>query len=157
MSIDNWKGAVQVFKKREHIINPHFDTTKVYEGFYKPKGIVPLTEFDLHIPGAKADNGKPDLDLVFGDFTRALTKVGEIGTAGAKKYSRSGWLQVPNALSRYSSAMWRHIFQFKEGQDYDAESGQLHLAHAAWNALAVLELYLRQQESGTRKTTNSNS
>jgi hypothetical protein len=113
---------------------------------------------DLHAPGAKADDGKIDLDLVLGSFTRALKSVGEIGTAGAKKYSRNGWLQVPNAISRYSSAMWRHIFQFKEGEFYDKESGQLHLAHAAWNALAVLELFIRQQEeskagSNTRSVT----
>jgi hypothetical protein len=99
-----------------------------------------------HIPGAKLDSNKPDLDLVLGDFAKALQEVGKIGTFGAKKYTEHGWLSVSNGQRRYSSAMWRHIFQYKEGDELDNESGFSHLAHAAWNALAVLELYLRNNK-----------
>ena len=105
----------------------------------------PMSVWDLHVPGAKADKDKPDLDLVLGSFAKALFAIGEIGTVGARKYSENGWLEVSNGSRRYSSAMLRHIFLCKEGEKYDKDSGQLHLAHVAWNALAVLELYLRDQ------------
>jgi len=96
-----------------------------------------------HIPGAKLDNDKPDLDLVLGDFSKALMEVGKIGTFGAKKYSEHGWLSVPRGYRRYQSAMLRHHFIKNEDGEYDAESGLLHDAHRAWNALAALELRLR--------------
>jgi hypothetical protein len=38
--------------------------------------------------------------------------------------------------------MLRHVF---DGTIRDPESGLLHAAHAAWNALARLELALRKQ------------
>jgi hypothetical protein len=97
-----------------------------------------------HQPGAKLDSEKPMLDLVLGDFAKALKEVGKVGTMGAKKYSEHGWLTVDRAETRYLSAGLRHYFEHKEGNILDDESGLLHLAHAAWNALAVLELELRK-------------
>lgn len=98
--------------------------------------------------GYKADENKPRLDLVLGEFANALWEVGKVGTYGANKYTDSGWLQVDNALERYSSAMLRHYLQYKTGDDID-ESTFHHLAHVAWNALAVLELYLRENNKYT--------
>lgn len=95
-------------------------------------------------PGYKADKNKPRLDLVLGDFANALWQVGEVGTFGADKYADSGWLEVDNAIERYSSAMLRHYFKYKAGEGFDEESKLSHLAHMAWNALAVLELVSRQ-------------
>lgn len=91
-------------------------------------------------PGYKADKNKPRLDLVLGDFANALWQVGEVGTFGADKYADSGWLEVDNAIERYSSAMLRHYLKYKAGEGFDEESGFSHLAHVAWNALAILEL-----------------
>jgi hypothetical protein len=95
-----------------------------------------------HTPGVKLDGEKPNLDLVLGDFSRALMEVGKVGTFGAKEYSEHGWLSVPRAYNRYQSALLRHNFS-KEDSVYDKDSGLLHDAHRAWNALAALELYLR--------------
>lgn len=97
-----------------------------------------------HEPGAKLDNDKPDLDLVLGAFARALQEVGKVGTFGAKKYTDNGWLQVPNGQRRYTSAMLRHYFQESEGHYLDDETGLPHAAAVAWNALARLELILRE-------------
>lgn len=97
-----------------------------------------------HDPGVKFDSDKPNLDLVLGQFCNALIAVGDIGTFGAKKYSPNGWLEVANAEERYSSAMLRHYCDSKIGNEYDSESDMLHLAHLAWNALAILELRLRR-------------
>lgn len=93
--------------------------------------------------GIKLDIGKPRLDLVLGGFSRALYNVGMVGTFGAKKYTDNGWQEVDNGIERYLSAMLRHYFNYKSGNDFDKESNLPHLAHLAWNALAVLELYSR--------------
>lgn len=93
--------------------------------------------------GYKLDTGKPALDIVLGDFAKALVMVGRVGTKGLEKYPPSNWLGVEGAQTRYQSALLRHYFSYKEGVEIDDESGLPHLAHAAWNALAALELYLR--------------
>ena len=100
-----------------------------------------------HEPGAKVDEGKNRLDLVLGDFVRALEAVGWIGTGGAVKYTDHGWLSVRDGVRRYSDAMLRHWAADHRGELYDQQSGQLHKAHMAWNALAILELQLRELEN----------
>lgn len=98
----------------------------------------------LHEPGAKADAGKVQAG-VLGDFALALLAVAEVGTHGAVKYTRGGWEHVQNGAERYTDAMWRHILAAKH-QSSDTDSGLSHKAHAAWNALAVLELELRAEK-----------
>lgn len=93
---------------------------------------------DPHQPGAKLDAGKPDMSLLI-DFSAALKEVAKVGDFGAKKYTRGGWLQVPNGYTRYTAAMMRHTLT---SSPIDAESNLLHAAHAAWCALARLELLL---------------
>lgn len=97
-----------------------------------------------HEPGAKLDAGKVRLDLVLGGFSRALVAVGEVGTFGAAKYTDDGWQEVPNGIERYSDAMLRHYMAVARGEVRDRDSGILHAAHLAWNALAVLELLMRE-------------
>lgn len=94
--------------------------------------------------GLKYDSGKPRLGLVFNGFSKALTEVGKVGTFGAKKYTENGWVSVPNAEARYTDAMYRHLMSEQTGELWDKESELLHAAHAAWNALARLELQLRE-------------
>lgn len=96
---------------------------------------------DPHAPGAKLDHGKVRMGLVLGAFRHALRAVGEVGTFGAAKYSDNGWLDVPNGKARYTDALFRHLLADDE---HDDESGLFHKAHAAWNALAILELHLRE-------------
>ena len=96
-----------------------------------------------HDKGSKLDAGKNRLDLVLGEFTRALQEVGKVGTFGANKYTDNGWIEVPNGQSRYADALLRHYFKSKMGEEIDPDSDLDHLAHLAWNALAILELKLR--------------
>lgn len=100
---------------------------------------------DAHEPGAKLDFGKPRPGLVLGDFAHALERVVEVGTYGANKYTDHGWLSVPNAISRYLDAAGRHRLKRERGEEIDDESGLPHLAHEAWNVLAVLELLHRAE------------
>lgn len=96
--------------------------------------------------GAKLDAGKNRVGLVLGDFPRALLAVAEIGTFGANKYTARGWLEVENGLERYEDAMMRHYFKEKAGELIDPDSELMHHAHFAWNALATLELKLKEME-----------
>jgi hypothetical protein len=96
---------------------------------------------DQHAPGAKLDAGKV-LAGVLGDFSLALAAVAEVGTFGARKYSRGGWQSVPEGEQRYTDALWRHLLTERH-ESHDPDSDLLHAAHLAWNALARLELHLR--------------
>lgn len=100
---------------------------------------------DPHAPGAKLDEGKVKAGLLK-LFSRALVEVARVGTFGAAKYTRGGWQHVPNGEERYEDAQWRHLLaEIQEPNDPD--SGLPHLAHQAWNALARLELVLRNAET----------
>jgi len=96
-----------------------------------------------HVSGAKMDEGKIRPSLVLGSFTRALTKVCEVGTFGANKYTDNGWLDVANGKERYDDAMVRHWLKLQTGEVLDPETKIEHQAHLAWNALAVLEKMMR--------------
>ena len=107
---------------------------------------------DQHEPGAKVDAGKPRVSMVLNQFPRALWEVSAVGTFGAEKYTEGGWLEVPNGFQRYEDAQYRHKLYRAAGEHVDQDSGLLHLAHEAWNSLAMLERFLRDhaapQEEG---------
>ena len=98
-------------------------------------------------PGAKLDAGKPRVGLVLGGFARALRAVAEVGTYGAVKYSDDGWLHVPDGVDRYTDALGRHLLAEATGERCDPESELRHASHAAWNALARLDLMVREEET----------
>lgn len=100
---------------------------------------------EQHAPGAKLDAGKNRLGLVLGEFSNALWAVGLVGTKGARKYTDSGWLEVPNGEERYTDAMLRHWVKEQTEGEMDMDTHFLHAAHTAWNALARLELMLRNR------------
>ena len=110
-------------------------------------GRVYLSSDGLHVPGAKDDKAKPMAGVLL-DFSRALQTVVDVGTYGAKKYTRTGWATVPEGSQRYTDAMMRHLLAMDIDPDgLDKETGLPHLAHVAWNALAVLELQARRKET----------
>jgi hypothetical protein len=99
---------------------------------------------DQHELGAKVDAGKPDCSLL-GMFGKALRAVSEVGTYGKNKYTRGGWQFVPDGINRYTAAMLRHYFA-EHYEVMDKDLPVLHAAQVAWNALARLELLLREKE-----------
>lgn len=109
---------------------------------------------EANAPGAKLDAGKNRLGLVLGGFSRALEAVGHVGTFGAQKYSPNGWKQVENGRERYEDALMRHYLASKT-ESHDPQTGLSHLAHLAWNALAVLELELR--DTAEREASDKSS
>lgn len=99
-----------------------------------------------HEQGAKLDAGKSPLFRGLLDyFPRACNAVADISAFGASKYAWKGWESVPDGINRYSDAELRHFTKEAVEGAYDLDSGYLHKAHKAWNALAALELYLRQE------------
>ena len=94
--------------------------------------------------GAKLDAGKNRLGLVLLSFSRSLQEVGKVGTYGANKYSDNGWIEVPNGQQRYTDALLRHLMREADGETLDRDTQLHHAAHAAWNALARLDLMLRE-------------
>jgi hypothetical protein len=100
---------------------------------------------------AKADKGKIRAGLVLQDFANALKEVSKVSTFGAQKYAAHSWLNVPDAKERYLDAGARHYLEFLAGREKDGETGFLHLAHFAWNVLAVLELELRDEDIENQK------
>lgn len=106
---------------------------------------------DAHAPGAKLDQGKPRPDLVLGAFAGALAAVTDVGTFGANKYTDHGWRSVPDGERRYADAQLRHYLKRKSGEVRDPDSGLLHLAHEAWNALAILQLHLDRESQTSRR------
>lgn len=99
-----------------------------------------------HAPGAKLDAGKCRPGLVLGSFARALWAVSMVGTYGAVKYTENGWVSVPNGQARYDDAGLRHWLKEKMGEPVDPDTELDHAAHAAWNALARLDLMIRERE-----------
>jgi hypothetical protein len=105
-------------------------------------------------PGAKLDHGKaPVAQGAIAYFPRALRAVAEVSAVGAAKYTWNGWESVPDGISRYENAMARHQIAASAEAGFenrnvarDKDTGLLHAAHTAWNALAVLELILREDE-----------
>ena len=101
-------------------------------------------------PGAKMDAGKaPLLQGALHYFPRALEEVAQLSLYGASKYSWKGWEAVPDGINRYGNAMTRHLLSEETEGLYDdgpGGSGLLHATAVAWNALARLELILREME-----------
>ena len=103
-------------------------------------------------PGAKLDAGKaPVTQGVIQYFPRALRAVAMLSAYGAEKYSWKGWESVPDGVNRYGDAMGRHMLDAATDGMWDdgpGGSGALHDTSIAWNALAKLELVIRELEAG---------
>ena len=79
--------------------------------------------------GMRFNEGKLRYDLV---EPRAFRDFVEVLTDGANKYHDRNW---ENGFSWTSviASLKRHIAAVEQGEDYDQESGRLHIAHAACN------------------------
>lgn len=75
-----------------------------------------------------------------------IEKIVEVFSFGAKKYSPNTWQKLPDGYNRYKAAMLRHLTAHEKGELYDKESGLPHLAHMAWNAIALLYFALKKEK-----------
>lgn len=87
----------------------------------------------------KFDKGKPRVDLIFSGMPNSIELIGSVLGFGAEKYAENSWQTVENGDKRYLAALIRHLLAYQKGEKIDPESGLPHLAHAATNALFILE------------------
>lgn len=73
-----------------------------------------------------------------------LEKIAEVYTAGAKKYGDHNWENLENGYERYKGAMLRHLTEVEKGNAIDEDTGCLHIAQVAWNAIAMLHFKLKE-------------
>lgn len=90
--------------------------------------------------GMKYDTKKAQWNLLPYD---AVEEVVKIMTYGAAKYEPNNWKKVEP--ERYVAAMMRHLTAHMKGELLDDESGFLHAAHMACNALFILWLTLNKK------------
>lgn len=77
--------------------------------------------------GVKYDSDKLEYSLL---PKGVLNKVVNVLGFGSKKYAKDNWMKVDKPKERYYNAAQRHINQWWEGEKYDSETGENHLAHA---------------------------
>lgn len=88
----------------------------------------------------KDDAHKLHPSYILSQMPQAFEAVIEVADYGAKKYSPNGWKEVPQGQERYKEALLRHVLAYAAGNIIDVESNKQHLAHAAWNCLAIMQL-----------------
>lgn len=98
--------------------------------------------------GKKYDQGKPRPSLLIEGMPHGLARVVEVLEHGAVKYGPHNWKQVEDALNRYKEAFDRHVIAPEGIFGRDPESGLRHIAHAACNALFLLELLEAEDKKG---------
>lgn len=77
--------------------------------------------------GQKHDQAKPRFSLIPNGTLMPVVRVLEMG---ARKYAVENWKHVPDARTRYFDALHRHVDAWQQGERFDSESGESHLAHA---------------------------
>lgn len=94
-------------------------------------------------------DGKVRFDLLVQDMPRALEALAKVMTWAIeeKGYVEHDWLNVPDAIKEYHGALHRHDNKEMKGITHDHESKFHHAAHVAWNAMARVELILREEEA----------
>jgi hypothetical protein len=85
----------------------------------------------------KYDQEKVKLSLI---PTKPLLELGRLMTFGANKYSAHNWREGMT-FSRAMDAMERHYLAFKDGENYDKESTQHHLAAVMFYCCVILEFW----------------
>lgn len=91
--------------------------------------------------GTKHDQNKARMDLIPMD---ALLEVAKVLTFGSMKYGDRNWEKGIDP-QRLRAAQMRHDAATELGELNDSESGLLHVAHKATDALMELALRLRNK------------
>ena len=87
--------------------------------------------------GLRYNDGKVRHDLITPFATEQMAKV---LTLGANKYAERNW-ELGMSWSKVISSLKRHVIEWEKGEDYDKETGLLHMAHVMCNAHFLTEYY----------------
>lgn len=80
--------------------------------------------------GLRYNQGKPRYDLIHPKAEKGLVSV---LTKGAEKYAERNW-EKGMEWSKVIASLKRHLAAFESGEDYDSETGLLHIDHIQCNA-----------------------
>lgn len=148
------KSARHVAQKAE--IKTDYDDALPYSVTYKngvqsscPCGKDPAGgewEVETEPEALRNDDGKARLDMI---PARALFGLARVYEHGAKKYEPNNW-RAGTGWSRVVGALLRHAMKFNSGETYDQKSGQHHMLHVAFWALALYEWSLDQAGTDDR-------
>lgn len=99
----------------------------------------------------KKNEGKPNPSLF---YTSALYETVYVRAFGIKKHgSEKGWKSTKP--KEHFNAAIRHIRAVIEGEDYDEESGKLHLAHAICDCMFEIERKVQNDKRREEKKDES--
>ena len=87
--------------------------------------------------GLRYNQGKIRHDLF---EPHAIDAVAAVFTKGAEKYRPRNW-EFGMSWSKVLASMKRHLNAFERGEDFDPETELHHMAHVAWNAMALESYY----------------
>jgi len=85
---------------------------------------------------ARFSKGKVRYDLM---PPWALDQIARVYTFGTIKYDDDNWWKGLRWKKEVFACILRHAWKWFRGEKYDDESGLHHLAHAAWNCMALME------------------
>jgi hypothetical protein len=69
----------------------------------------------------------------------ALEQIARVYTYGTIKYNDDNWWKGLKWKKDVFGCVLRHVWKWFRGEQNDDESGCHHLAHAAWNCMALME------------------
>lgn len=147
------KTFVEKLRAVSHGTGKSSEGAEVWLGETPDKGAAPpKTEKALAEKAAKAPIAGGVLQL----FPRAMYHLALTSKAGADKYgttvSTIKFLDTPGAYELHTDAMIRHVVDEKlEGPVSHKDGGLLHPVMVAWNALARLEVFLKNAEEPDAK------
>ena len=85
------------------------------------------------------NEGKAELAEIL-QFDNALEALAKVMSQGGVKYEHRNWLKGGKPDAEYLNSALRHLLSFEQGEFYDQDTGCAHIAHVAWNMLALLRL-----------------
>ena len=135
-----------------HLTSSCCQTCKLWSN-WSPRVPKPKTVSYADYHSKKQDQGKPDMRMLR-YLKHSLTAIVGIMQAGAIKYEEGSFVNVPDGLKRYDSALIRHWLEdpaspVDDMQEY-ADQLNIKITHdmaVAINALFKLEIRLREKVS----------
>ena len=144
---DSWQGLM-VDGREYHVFTKYWDyIEKPKEGHSECH--TDDNELGMYRPDLNTRKlGKVQMELVDTGFPNALFAISEVMTWAAenKGYKPNDWKNLPDSFMAFTGAAGRHRVKRLRGEELDDESGLLHLAHEAFNVLALLETTLLEDE-----------
>jgi len=101
-------------------------------------------------PKAEAGRGKTPLHLI---SDLPLEPIAWVMKHGADKYNPYDWRRSGITALDYIRPLKQHIASWTEGEDFDPESGEHHLAHAGANILILLDAIMLGKIEDNRPCT----